>query len=410
MSNHRTIAPIEINGFEPGGTPRALPIFEWVEPGTLLIDEGYQRESSERSLKLVRKIVAGWDWAKFKAPCAVLTDAGLELIDGQHTAIAAATHPDVAKIPVMIVEVPDRADRAGAFIGHNRDRVAVTALQLHVAAVAAGDVDSVAVARVAAAAGVTVLTRIPGAGRYKAGDTIAVGAISALIRGRGEDVATTVLSVLVKGGLAPLNGVHMRAADLLLNTDEYSSQITSDQLAAAIQSMELKIGSETAVFRAAHPATPTWKAMAILWFRNRRSSKAAGSVLVPSSSGRIVAGSAGCQNSDNSRGAIKTEGSSWREREDAKLDRMRPAPITENEDRPRALLPPERKGESVVAGAKKDDRPELGRWQPGNHLRRCGPCGSPFVGGRKAEHCADCAYRADEVENAAPTKAKAVSA
>src|ERR1700754_2455953 len=101
---HRPIAPIEIHGFTPGGTPRALPIFEWVEPETLLIDAGYQRDSSERSLKLVRKIVAGWDWARFKAPVAVLTDAGLELIDGQHTAIAAASHPEVDKIPVMIIE------------------------------------------------------------------------------------------------------------------------------------------------------------------------------------------------------------------------------------------------------------------------------------------------------------------
>jgi hypothetical protein len=152
---HRLIAPIEINGFEPGGTPRALPIFEMVKRETLLVDEGYQRDSSERSLKLVRKIVAGWDWARNKPPVAVLTDAGLELIDGQHTAIAAATHPDIAEIPVMIIEAPERADRAGAFISHNRDRVAVTATQLHVAAIAAGDAEAQAVQRVCLDAGVT---------------------------------------------------------------------------------------------------------------------------------------------------------------------------------------------------------------------------------------------------------------
>jgi hypothetical protein len=41
---HRPIPPIEINGFEPRGTPRALPIFEWVDPATLLVDEGYRAE------------------------------------------------------------------------------------------------------------------------------------------------------------------------------------------------------------------------------------------------------------------------------------------------------------------------------------------------------------------------------
>jgi hypothetical protein len=84
----------------------------------------------------------------------------------------------------------------------------------------------------------------------------------------------------------------------------------------------------------------------------------------------------------------------------AAIAATRPVDITAEEDRPRSLLPPERKGDSIVDAAKKDDRPAIGQWQPGNHLRRCEPCGSPFVGGRKAEHCADCAYRAEEVANA----------
>jgi hypothetical protein len=145
---HRQIEPIALNGLEPGGTPRALPIFEWLDPGTLLIDDDYQRDSSERSLKLVRKIVNGWDWAKFKPPVGVMVEAGIELIDGQHTAIGAATHPDIEKIPVMIVDVQEQAERASAFIGHNRDRVAVTASQLHIAAVAAGDPEAQAIVRV----------------------------------------------------------------------------------------------------------------------------------------------------------------------------------------------------------------------------------------------------------------------
>jgi hypothetical protein len=59
------------------------------------------------------------------------------------------------------------------------------------------------------------------------------------------------------------------AADLLLNVDEYSSQITADTLATTIQAMALKIDAEASVFRAAHPATPAWKAVAICWFKNR---------------------------------------------------------------------------------------------------------------------------------------------
>ncbi len=195
---HRPIAPIAINGFEPGGKPRAYPIFEDVDPRTLLVDEGYQRDSSERSLKLVRKIVAGWDWAKFKSPVAVLTDAGLELIDGQHTAIAAATHPDIAKIPVMIVEVPERQERASAFIGHNKDRVAVTASQMHVAALMAGDAEAAAVQRVCDQSGVKLLRIMPGSGRYKPAESVAVSAIATLVRGRGERVIEQLAQMIIK--------------------------------------------------------------------------------------------------------------------------------------------------------------------------------------------------------------------
>lgn len=215
---YRPIAPIAINGFVPGGTPRDYPIFEDVDPCALLVDEGYQRDSSERSLKLVRKIVAGWDWAKFKAPVAVLTDAGLELIDGQHTAIAAATHPDIAKIPVMIVDVKQRRERAAAFIGQNQNKVAVTPAQLHVAALVAGDKEAQAVARVATEAGVHILRQQPGAGRYKPAETISVTAIASLIRGRGEVVAIRVLSCLARAGLAPIAQIHIKAADLRLSS------------------------------------------------------------------------------------------------------------------------------------------------------------------------------------------------
>jgi hypothetical protein len=42
--------------------------------------------------------VANWDWRRFKPPVVARTATGLEVIDGQHTAIAAASHPDVLQI------------------------------------------------------------------------------------------------------------------------------------------------------------------------------------------------------------------------------------------------------------------------------------------------------------------------
>ncbi|ABE63191.1 hypothetical protein Nham_2400 [Nitrobacter hamburgensis X14] len=374
---HRPIAPIEINGFIPGGTPRAKPIFEWVDPATLLVDEGYQRDSSERSLKLVRKIVAGWDWAKFKAPCAVLTDAGLELIDGQHTAIAAATHPEVDQIPIMIVDVDERAERAAAFIGHNKDRVAVTAAQIHVAAIAAGDAEAVGIEAVCDAAGVRTL-RAPSK-EPKPAETMAISAIGAVIRGRGCDDAVRVLKIAVEAKVAPLTQIEIKAIDLLLFGADYRGQISDGTFVATISAMGRKAYNDANVFRAAHPTTPLWKALAITWFKGRRSAALKSQ---PSAALKIEA-------------SKKTLGKAV-----AKISQIVPAPISDNEDRPRSLLPPERKGQSVADGAKRDDRPSLRGWVAGNHLRRCGPCGSPFVGGLRATECADCAYRAEEVSRA----------
>lgn len=368
---HRPIAPIEINGFVPGGTPRALPIFEWVDPSTLLVDEGYQRDSSERSMKLVRKIVAGWDWAKFKAPCAVMTDAGLELIDGQHTAIAAATHPGVEKIPVMIVDVDQRAERAAAFIGHNKDRVAVTAAQLHVAAIAAGDEEALAIEAVCRETGVRTLrgpTKDP-----RPGETMAISAIGALVRGRGQEGAVRVLKIARDSSVCPLTQIEIKAIDLLVYGDEYSD-ISDAALIATIAGMGRKAYSDANVFRAAHPSTPLWKALAITWFKNRRNARA---VEPP----RIA--------------SVPPVGKTL-----AKIAKTKPSAITELENLPRSLLPPERKGQSVADHAKHDKRPALRGWKPGNHLRRCGACGTPYVGNPRSEECADCAYRAEEVAKA----------
>jgi hypothetical protein len=42
---------------------------------------------------------------------------------------------------------------------------------------------------------------------------------------------------------------------------------------------------------------------------------------------------------------------------------------------------------------KKDDRPMLGPWAPGNYLCHCLRCGGFFLGGLTTHVCADCAYK-----------------
>jgi hypothetical protein len=358
-------------------TFRAYPIFEDIDPCTLLVDEGYQRDSSERSLKLVRRIIAGWDWAKFKAPVAVMTDAGLELLDGQHTAIAAATHPDIQTIPVMIVDVKQREERAAAFIGHNKDRVAVTAVQLHVAAVAAGDAVANAVDRVCKAAGVLLLRGSPGSGRYGVGDTMAVAAIGAVIRDQGEERSTKILAALVAGKLAPITGLHIKAAELLLFDPEYSDQITVEALAHAAAGLGKKAEAEADVFRATHPSVPKWKALAIVWFKNRRGKSGALKTEVSGISGQLK--------SESSPADLRTSSGKLIEN-----ITHRPSSISAIS----AHRPP------VVDSGKADSRAALSGWKPGIHLLRCSGCDEKYQGDRRSRSCADCSYGCTEAVSA----------
>ncbi|MDB5652944.1 MAG: hypothetical protein JWQ94_557 [Tardiphaga sp.] len=401
---HRPIAPISIEGLTPGGTPRALPIFEWVDPGTLLVDAGYQRDLSRRSLALIRRIVAGWDWARFKAPIGVLTDAGIELIDGQCTSIAAATHPAVEKIPVMIVEAAERSDRATAFIGHNRDRVAVTPTQIHVAALVGGDGAALAIDRVCAASGAAILS-VPSKTTYKPGETLAVTAIAALVRGRGEGGATAVLSCLVAAGCAPMTQLHIKAADLLLHTDEYSREIDPERLSLVITSMGPKVDQEAKVFVAAHPSTPLWKAMAICWFKARRATKATSIGTEKINTAPEVAK---LQNNATG-GGLKTEGSSDKSLENTITSRndligtrdlkTASGKLMENITHRSPVVTPARQSNRDDS-CKRDSRPKLSGWIPGPVLRRCSGCDEKYTGDVKSKSCADCAYGCREAVSA----------
>jgi hypothetical protein len=264
----RKIKALAVPGIEPGGADMALPKFEHVDPTGLLVDESYQRNLSERSVSLIRKIVADWDWRRFKPPVVVRLTDGLHVLDGQHTAIAAASHPKIKTIPVMVVDAPEIADRARAFLGHNRDRINVTSTQMFVAAVAAGDPDAVTVAQVCERAGIRILKNPPGAGFFKANDTMAVAAIGALVNRRGAMGARQLLDILSAAKLVPVAAVHIKAAEALMKDPEYAGQISDDDLTTVIIATRDTAEKEARVFAAAHNV-PIWRALAIIWFKGR---------------------------------------------------------------------------------------------------------------------------------------------
>lgn len=269
MVMKRKIAAMKVPGVEPAPTVSDTPTFEWIDPALLLVDETYQRNLSERSIKLIRKIVGNWDWSRFKPPVCARNGDDIEVIDGQHTAIAAATHPAIDKIPVMIVGAHDQAARASAFVGHNRDRIALTATQMHAAAVAAGDEDAVTVAQVCGRAGVVMLKNPPGNGAFKPGETLAVASIRSLISRRGAMLAREVLQVLTEARCAPISAAGIKAVEMLLHDQEYAGQVQAADLSSTILELGPAADQEAKVFAAAH-SVPLWKALGIVLYRRSR--------------------------------------------------------------------------------------------------------------------------------------------
>lgn len=266
----RQIKALNLVHIEPGPVQGGEPTFQWVDPAELMVDEAYQRQLSERSLDLIRRIVANWDWRRFKPPIVARQTDLLVVIDGQHTAIAAATHPDVSRIPVMMVEADDLAAQARAFVGHNRDRLGITQMQMHFAAVAAGDEDALTIDQVCQRAGVKILKMTPGNGAWKPCDTIAVHGIGALINRRGAQKARIILQVLAEARCTPITAGQIKAVEMLLHDAEYRDQVQAADITSAILAMGPDVAEQEAkVFAAAHNV-PVWRALGIVLFKRAR--------------------------------------------------------------------------------------------------------------------------------------------
>jgi hypothetical protein len=266
----RPLPPESLRGIEMAPVGKKLPRFEVVDPKTLYVEDSYQRSmSSENSTRLVRKIVGKFSWARFKPPiCVRLPESGniLVCIDGQHTATAAASHPGVDKIPVMVVDAEDVAARAGAFVGHNRDRLGLTQMAIYYAELAAGDPIAGVVDRACKKAGVTILIKSVNLTKpTRPGDTIAVGTIKALAKSHGAEVLGRVLGVLVRAGRGPIKADEIAAvAAVVIGRDD--DPVLDGRLSKLIASQSAERWKASASSLAADTGESLPTALAVQWY------------------------------------------------------------------------------------------------------------------------------------------------
>lgn len=223
-----------MRGITPAAVDKRLPELVWVAPTDIHVESEYQRDLSERSIKMIRNIVAGWRWAHIKPVICAKVGDKLMALDGQHTAIAAATLA-VQRIPAMVVEVATVQERAAAFIGQNCDRLNLTAAHLHFAALAAREEIAVGVDQACRKAGARILRHPKGPVPYRIGETLTVGLIHTLVKRHGVNFTARVLKTLVDAKRAPLMAAEIAAVAILLKEPAYAGKFEAFDLVTAVR-------------------------------------------------------------------------------------------------------------------------------------------------------------------------------
>lgn len=237
----RQVQPIELPSYV-RTTPISvdLPEVRHVTPTDLLIEPRYQRDLSGKSMRLIKQIIHGWDWSKYKPPVCAQTDRGLFVIDGQHTAIAAASHPGIKAIPVMVVDAGSLEKQASAFVAHNRDRLVMSPFQLFHAEVTAGDREACGVLAACKRAGASIPRSQPMKLYAKVGDIVPVGEVRRIFRIDGVESLEQILRIAVAAKQAPIQRVVLRTIRMIVKDPHFSNLKAKGErsLAAALASIE----------------------------------------------------------------------------------------------------------------------------------------------------------------------------
>lgn len=265
----RKIKPLKYNDILPAmmGESEVKPVFEWVDPSELYIESKYQRNIHDRSIRLIRNIIKDFSWSRFKPPvCSYGEDNKLFVIDGQHTAIAAASIPAIKKIPIMVITAATIQNRAASFLGHNRDRVAITPVQMFYSAVAAGDGTALKLDIALKETGVTLMRSIPPV--WVEGQSVAANTMMELAKTRDTIGAARCLHILMDAKRAPIVSPELKAVALLCFDKDWRGRFDDKELSKVIASKSIDqwaVTTEATVRKGQN--MPTSRAIAIAWFR-----------------------------------------------------------------------------------------------------------------------------------------------
>ena len=242
----RPVKPISTANLDVGKPENSMPAFEVVDPSTLWIDDAYQRSLSPRSLKKIAQMTEGWNWNAYQPlTCVRVRLHGstiLKIVDGQHRGIAAASHPAISAIPVMIHATATLADEAQSFVSLNTSALVISPLQLFQSRLVAGDPEAQTLENVCNRAGVKIC-KYPGDAR-EIGDTTAVNCIASVIDRRGARLAGDMLELLVRSEFAPIGANDIRAAEYLMTAPELRGKFKVQDLVETMKGRKAELERE----------------------------------------------------------------------------------------------------------------------------------------------------------------------
>jgi hypothetical protein len=167
-------------------------MLQWVKIADLVVDPSYQRPIFGEGRRNVDRIARNFRWSYF-APVVVSPVEGgkFAIIDGQHRTTAAAL-VGIESVPCQVV-IAGRDEQAAAFKAINGATTRISRMALHAAAVVANEQEALEIAEVCADAGVELLRYPVPLESQAPGQTMAVGAIQAVLRRYGREVVVTAL-------------------------------------------------------------------------------------------------------------------------------------------------------------------------------------------------------------------------
>ena len=166
---------------------------KWLPLDELYVDRTYQRDLDAAH---VQKILAKFNWRFFQAITVTNTEDGYAVIDGQHRVTAALAHPDIKKVPCLVVEAASVTEQAEGFIVMNKTQRRITPVEMYWAALSAGLPEYLKMEAMLDRVGVEVYGT-SGYGVLPPKTTVAVNTILKLLNRHGPEHIEAALRVIV---------------------------------------------------------------------------------------------------------------------------------------------------------------------------------------------------------------------